>query len=289
MAKPIKRTKPTGFTQAAARVGGNQKVEDLVDVVKPGVEYEKFRFLEVVQRRVIWVDKRVKDRQTKKKKDISFPIFPADDETANELSRHYGDKARDTLETYANVIVRTEKTAKAKTTYMGEWLEKGDASPVKVMRIPPGAVGKLKDLQRDFNKGIDLVDESKGCDVKISFDKSRSPADMWRFTAGKRTPLNDAEKQYAMWNLDALCNTTPRSEIAKRLVEEGYDGPLLDDAPKSGKATGKEKPVKPSKKPKAPKTSKKSKKGKPLGKVGNKAKAAKKAKDDYDEDEDIPF
>lgn len=262
--------KRVGFKDAKTRpAGSNQKAADLVELVKPTSSYKKYRFLDMAQVDVIWVTKKVRDKATNKKKEVNFPLFPPDNEAAAEIISFYGEKARSTTETYINCIMREEQKTDPKPKQSGEWLEKGEGySPVKVMRLPLGCVSKLKDIMDDFNKGADLIDPDKGCDIKISFDKERPASDMYRFAYAKRTPLTAKEKQYAIWNLDTLCKTTSRSDIAKRLVEEGYDGILLDDVQ--------------SDKP-APKKVKSKDKVKAKGKVKKRRKSA-----DPDSDE-IPF
>ena len=271
--------KRTGFKDAKTHSSDNKRVDDIVEVHKPGAKFAKYRFLDVHQVVTVWIEKKVKDKATGKRKKINFPIQPPDEETQAELVKFYGDKARASLDTYCNVIVRSDQKKQQQAEQDGEWLEKGEGySPVKVIRLPLGVTSKLVRMMNDLNDGYDLTDPKKGADVALSYDKGRGAAAMYELNYDKKTPLTKRESAYATWNLEKLSMPSSRADLAKRLLEEGYDGILLDDL----------QPNMPSKASKASqKASTVSKKGK--GKAKGKAKKRpKSAYSDPDSDE-IPF
>jgi hypothetical protein len=134
---------------------------------------------------------------------------------------------------YVNVIVRElEEDVPARIRQTPEEKKTGfkdmnsdSWTPVRVLRLPAGAVAKLNQLSelnlhgpKGKRVSYPLSDEQYGRDVMVMYDKDAAPANQYTFQLGEPTVL---EEDYLLWNVENLMvpeELKVAKEQAKRLA-----------------------------------------------------------------------
>ena len=102
-------------------------------------------------------------------------------------------------------------------------------TPYVVVGMSPGLVQKIKELS-DLNtveskktgatKPYPVSNDKYGRDVRVKYDSSKPPANMYEVQLGERSALTEEELAYLQWDLSEL--VTPASETENRRDFEGW-------------------------------------------------------------------
>jgi hypothetical protein len=139
-----------------------------------------------------------------------------------------GNPARSSVEYICNAIPRElQEDIKPKITKEEEAesgiIQKGSKSktPVRVIRLTPGLVAKIKDIQKlnvhrvkfkdkdtgkvvEERKAMPIYHPKYGQDINIKFnDKAKSPGDYYAVQRDDKTPLTEEELEYLKWDIEA--------------------------------------------------------------------------------------
>ena len=139
-----------------------------------------------------------------------------------------GNPARSSVEYVCNAIPRElQEDIKPKITKEEEAesgiIQKGSKSktPVRVIRLTPGLVAKIKDIQKlnvhrvkfkdkdtgkvvEERKAMPIYHPKYGQDINIKFnDKAKSPGDYYAVQRDDKTPLTEEELEYLKWDIEA--------------------------------------------------------------------------------------
>ena len=118
----------------------------------------------------------------------------------------------------------------------GKYYDKGDKTPVVIIRVPKGVMDEILDLSEGNEvKGEKYhVNHPKyGRDILLKYDKnSKSARNYWSVQPGDRTPLSKEEAKHKEWDLSELFkHEDDPEEDAKRLAKmaPGGEGADADD------------------------------------------------------------
>ncbi len=141
-----------------------------------------------------------------------------------------------------NVIVRElqeNKPRKAGTVPDQEFRKVGDKwwSPIKVLKLPFGAVQKVKNLGQ-LNKVKSKTGEIKvmplnhpkfGRDILVSYDPKGQGSGMYDIQKEDRSPLTEEESSYLLYNLELVFDCIQTYDDIVESIQKAYDEDLFDD------------------------------------------------------------
>ena len=120
--------------------------------------------------------------------------------------------------------LRKDKTKPSKAERKSGFKDKSSDYPSRVVpaKLPPSAIEKLKEQgalnTREKNgetHAYPLTHAKFGCDVRIKYDKDKSPADQYQVVIGERSPITEQESEYPLWDLSDLVEFGPDEEIQR--------------------------------------------------------------------------
>lgn len=103
-------------------------------------------------------------------------------------------------------------------------------TPWVALPLGVSLVGKIKDLtglnvveskKTGASKAYPVSNEKFGCEIRVLFDKNKSPTDMYQVQLGQRVAITEEELAYLQWDLSELV-TPVTDEAANRRDFEGW-------------------------------------------------------------------
>ena len=253
--------------------GKAPRVEDLVDMFDSTGKWQRIRILPgTFALATYWIDVRKKDGdavpvpKTARNFDVATGQFTdarcpyAEGAAKRQFTQRGEIVERPQIHYYVNVIDRAEQDHQPRKIKVGQGEKSGFKvkgsnawTPVRVLRLPPGVVGKLQALAE--RNGADFSDPESGADLDVMIDKrASSPSSMYQFQPCASSPLKGKEREFLLWDVRAALESIRDAETdkeaadwCKRHAEDGFgmdrkQGKELDkkfEKVKKGKGKGK--------------------------------------------------
>ncbi len=240
MAASFKRTR--SLSQTTGKAGGGDRaprIDQIVELFQP--KPNKFYNLRLIGPMFSygshWFEINKKDGgQTKFSKDClawSDKIEAVDSDSPCPYC-DLDEKGRPQVHYYQNVIVREleEKAPSDRSITKAEksgFKDKDSDSwtPVRVMRLPPGAVQLLREMaelnkhgKKGDKKQYPIEDEKYGCDIIYKYKPDEAGGAKHQFQKGDHAPLTEEEAEYLLWNTEDMVkpdDLKTAKEEAKRI------------------------------------------------------------------------
>lgn len=288
----------SGFSSIDPKAGNGKfkdeaRLDEVISIHKfeSGSDFADFRFLStpILPLKQHWIKIRGgKDKREIKVSRWCIAFDPTNEKVPLEgvtcpycqLSQGEDGACQTSVKYYANAIVRDleanmpRAAIKQKLTSdekKSGFIQMGSKTwtPVRVVGLPGSLAEKIQKIEkRNLHKNKEgekvafpITHPKNGIDLAINFDNSKAGGDKYSLDRGERTPLNEEQKGYLVWCLDAslleklgVKSQKEADEDFKRMDviggdviedDEEDDGDLDDKkSKKSSKKTSGKKPVK---------------------------------------------
>ena len=266
MAANFKRTRSQTDTTATAGGGDRApRIDQIVELFKPrGDKFYTIRFVgPIFSYGAHWFEINKKDGGTAS---ISKECLAWDDTTESVDSDRLcpycklDEKGRPTVHYYQNIIIRDEvENAPAKMRRTASEKESGfkekdseSWTPVRVMRLPPGAVVALRDMaelnkhgQKGSKKPYAVDHEKYGCDIIYKYKPKEAGNAKHNFQKGDPSPITEEEDEYLLWNIEDMVKPDDlkvAKDEANRLRSRLVNEPDEEEEEEEGEYPKKKKP-----------------------------------------------
>ena len=245
----IRRVKGKGWDSINPGIGKKPRIDDLVDLLQyPSGEWTDIRFIGDVHNYAFhWIE-----ITTKRKKKTQFPkICLAWDRETESMDSTIDcpycalSNQRFGLSYYSNAIVREDQDAEPKKkpkptrTEVKTGFKEKDSStwtPVKVVRLTTSLARKILSRQKlnriKTKSGVKVMPISHpkyGCDMSIRFDPDATGTEMYDAQKGDRSPLQEDELEYLIWDISNLLEPEPLKEAKEEVRRLKKNNPGMKD------------------------------------------------------------